>query len=296
MLSILEKLVDAGQFGIVSLIFVVLLILILTVCFVVYKFLSRIHLDKFKGKIAGQEIEFTTSNDNKIKNIQAAALPTSKTDMPTFISTLQQIIDYSVENGNQASLKRQQLYDTQMRHIREKFDMIKTIIIFNYSNTVRSSELIRIILDYSFNTAIINKLEYICKADRLIERDQSKLVEEHRSLIDSGYVNLVNELKKYSEKVSASNDFQLSFLDDSLFKIVETQKNDIAAAITECLQYCWDEANSYFNELKELRQQLSANVTNALKSYLSSDQHEKIPTEWYSSDKLPPNEIVGASI
>lgn len=292
MFEFLGKLVDAGQYTTVTILFIIVFLIIAGGLFVIYQIFSRSKMKKLK--IGNNEVEF---GGDKTTNIQAAAMPTSKTDMPTFISTLQQIIDYSVENGNQASLKRQQLYDSQMRYIKDKFDYIKSIIEYEYVDSgLKSSLVVNVLINYCFNVAIIEKLEHICKADKLIERDKSKLIEEHRSLINGAYNSLILELKKYITKSSNDGTLQISFIDEHLFGIVEKSKDSIAEAITDCLQHSWDEANSYFNELKELRRQLSNNVTNTLKSYLSSDQHEMIPTEWYDYDKLPPNEIVGSSL
>lgn len=288
-----NKLADTNQYGLLTIIFITLLVLISAGLFILYRVLSRVHIKKLK--IGNNEVEMDGTSKNS--NTPAIPNPVKTTDMPTFISTLQQIIDYSVENGNQASLKRQQLYDSQMRFIRDKFENIKTLIEFEYSEvSSKTQPIVTVLLKYCFNTTIVEKLEHICRADKLIERDKSKLVEEHRSLIDGAYASLINELKKYVTKSTESDGFGLTFVDESLFELLNKRKNDISEAITDCLQHSWDEANNYFEELKEVRKQLSENVTKALKSYLDSEQHELIPTEWYDYDKLPPNEIVGSNL
>lgn len=291
MFEFLGKLVDAGQYTAVTILFLIFFIVISVALVIVYKVF--IHAKMKKLKIGNNEVEF--NSDDKTQDFLVTT--STKTDMPTLISTLQQIVDYSVENGNQASLKRQHLYDSQMRYIKDKFDYIKSIIEYEYVDSgFKSSLVVDILINYCFDVTIIRKLEHICKADRLLESDKSKLIEMHRPLINGAYSNLILELKKYITKPTNTSDLQTSFIDEKLFNIIEKFKGTITETITDCLQHSWDEASSYFNELQELRKQLSTNITNTLKSYLSSDQHEKIPTQWYDYDKLPPNEIVGSNI
>lgn len=297
MIDLLGKLVDAGQYTTVTIIFITILLVIAAGLFIIYKLFSRVHLKNIKGKIAGQEIELTADGE-KASPFTSASVVIKSTDMLTFNSVVQQIIDYSVENGNQASLKRQQLYDSQMRYIKDRFDGLTTAILFEYSHSVsKASYILDVIWNLSLHNTIINKLENICRADKLVERSKDKLIEEHRSLIENSYPSLVMDLKKYLTKdTNDSNGISLSFIDEGLLETLDRHKIDISAAITDCLEHSWEEANSYFEELKELRKQLSNNVTNALKSYLPSDQHSMLPTEWYDYDKLPPNEIVGSKI
>lgn len=289
-----NKLADTNRYGLLTIIFIGIIIIVPAALFILYKVLSKIHIKKLK--IGNSEVEID-GNSKNVENSNKIGSSVKTTDMPTFISTLQQIIDYSVENGNQASLKRQQLYDSQMRYIRDKFENIKTLIEFEYTEvSAKTQPIVSVLLKYCFNITIIEKLEHICRADKLIEREKSKLIEEHRSLIDGAYASLINELKKYVTKSTDKGDFGLTFVDESLFELLNKRKNDISEAITDCLQHSWDEANNYFEELKEVRKQLSENVTKALKSYLDSEQHELIPTEWYNYDKLPPNEVVGSNL
>lgn len=296
MFDLLGKLVDAGQYTTVTIIFITLFILIAAGVFVIYKVLSRMHLKSIKGKVAGQEYELAA--DDKTSKDGKPTVIVKSTDMMTFNSVVQQIIDYSVENGNQASLKRQQLYDSQMRYIKDRFDALTSSVLFEYSHIAKkSSHILDMLWNVCLRKAVIERLESICRADKLVERTKDKLIEEHRTLIDSSYQALIRELSNYLTKSDTSADgLSLSFADESLSEIVERHKSELSNAITDCLEHCWEEANSYFEELKELRRQLSSNVTNALKSYLPSDQHALIPDQWYDYDKLPPNEIVGVKL
>lgn len=292
MIELLGKLIDAGQYSAVTIIFLIIFFVIIFGAFIIYQFVKKLSFKKLKGKIAGQEYEFSgDEGDNNPKEV----IEIKSTDMLTFSSVVQQIIDYSVDNGNQASLKRQQLYDSQMRYIKDRFEGITTQIIFEYNNIESASSLIEVIWNTCLRNAILNKLEAICKADRLVERTKDKLIEEHRVLIDNSYQSIIREFQKYSIK-NINKELKITFQANSLLEVIEKHKVDLSSAITDCLSHSWDEANSYFEEIKELRKQLSNNITNALKSYFPSDQHCLIPTKWYDYDKLPPNEVVGGKL
>lgn len=290
MIELLGKLIDAGQYTPVTIIFLIIFFIIIFGALIIYQIVKKLSFKKFKGKIAGQEFELGGDEDNPKEVIEIKS-----TDMLTFSSVVQQIIDYSVDNGNQASLKRQQLYDSQMRYIKDRFEGITTQILFEYNNIEGSPSLIEVIWNTCLRNAILNKLEVICKADRLVERTKDKLIEEHRVLIDNSYQSIIREFQKYSIK-NINKELKITFQDDNLLDIIEKHKVDLSSAITDCLSHSWDEANSYFEELKELRKQLSNNITNALKSYFPSEQHKLIPTKWYDYDKLPPNEVVGSKL
>lgn len=292
MIELLSKLIDAGQYTTVTIIFLIIFFIIIFGALIIYQIVKKFSFKKLKGKIAGQEFELDRGEDD---NNPKEVIEIKSTDMLTFNSVVQQIIDYSVDNGNQASLKRQQLYDSQMRYIKDRFEGITTQILFEYNNIEGSLGLIEVIWNTCLRNTILNKLEAICKADRLVERTKDKLIEEHRVLIDNSYQSIIREFQKYSIK-NINKELKITFQDDSLLDVIEKHKVDLSSAITDCLSHSWDEANSYFEELKELRKQLSNNITNALKSYFPSEQHSLIPTKWYDYDKLPPNEVVGSKL
>lgn len=292
----LIKLVDSGQYFILTIIFTTIFVIISLSLAFIYKVLGKVHFKKLK--IGGNEIEMSDSAKQNELMLSTINHQDSDHDIPTLLSTFQQIIDYSVENGNQASLKRQQLYEAQMTYIKSKFESIRIMIEFEYNNILSGSHpIVSVLLKNCFDTAIISKLEYVCRADKLMERTKEKLVEEQRILIDGAYVSVVNELKKYVSKTESGTDsLSITYVDGRIFELIEKRKVEISHSVTECLEHSWDEASHYFDELKEVRKQLSNNVTNALKSFFDSRQHEQIPTTWYDYDKLPPNEVVGVTL
>lgn len=297
MFEFLGKLADAGQYVPLTIIIVLFFFIVVAAAMILFKFAANFKPKKGKLQVAGQTLEFDGTDDSPKDTITSPQQKT-KTDMPTFISTIQQIVDCSVENGSAASLKRQQLYDSQMRYINDKFENIRTIIEFDYTQDHPQSVLVFAVLKYAFNTAVIEKLEHICRADKLIERTKEKLVEEQRSLINNGYMQVINELKKYISNSTKdfTNDLHISYLDEDVLNYVKKRQDDIGRAITECLEHSWDEANTYFEEVREVRRQLSNEITRILKSYIDSDEHNQIPDNWYKEDKLPPNNVVGGEV
>lgn len=295
MTEIINKLIDSQQFATLTIMMLIVFLLLAGALFIVYTLVGRIHIKKLK--IGGNEIEMSEAEKQNAIVMSSAQPKEKTTDMPTFVSTLQQIIDYSVDNGSQASLKRQQLYDSQMRFIHDKFENLRTVIEFEYSEvSLKAQPIVTVLLKYCFNVTILEKLEHICRADRLTEREKDKFIEENRSLINGSYAAVVNELKKYITKSENTTGLGLTYVDEELFTVLSKRKDDISRSITDCLEHSWEEASNYFEELKETRKILSENVTKALKSYFDSTQHELIPTDWYDYDKLPPNETVGVSL
>lgn len=283
MIDFLRSLVEKEQYTVLSIwtgIIAVLFIAALFFASRVVKFIAeRIKVKSAKVKLpGGSEIEIGGS-------VQQSS--SKERDLQSFIFTVQQIINFSVENGSKASLKRQQLYDSQMRYIKDKFDGIAIAIEYDYIElTKRSHQATSLLISYCINSAVVSKLDHICRMDKLVERTKERLLDEQRSLINGGYIYIVNEIKKYVN-VDDSKDMQ---------KVFEKRKDEINKSIVECLEYCWEEANKYFEELQELQSQLNDNVLKALKSYLAEGQFDQMPETWYDKSKLPPNEVVGASL
>lgn len=286
MIDFLRSLVEKEQYIVLSIwtgIIATLFIAALLFAYKVVAFIaSRIKVKSAKVKLpGGSEIELGGNGGN----VQQSS--SKERDLQSFIFTVQQIINFSVENGNKASLKRQQLYDSQMRYIKDKFDGISIAIEYDYIElTKRSHQATSLLISYCINSAVVSKLDHICRMDKLVERTKERLLDEQRSLINGGYIYIVNELKKYVN-ADDSKDMQKAF---------EKRKDEINKSIVECLEYCWEEANKYFEELQELQSQLNDNVLKALKSYLAEGQFDQMPETWYDKSKLPPNEVVGASL
>lgn len=286
MIDFLRSLVEKEQYTVLSIwtgIIAALFIAALLFAYKVVAFIaSRIKVKSAKVKLpGGSEIELGGNGGN----VQQSS--SKERDLQSFIFTVQQIINFSVENGNKASLKRQQLYDSQMRYIKDKFDGISIAIEYDYIElTKRSYQATSLLISYCINSAVVSKLDHICRMDKLVERTKERLLDEQRSLINGGYIYIVNELKKYVN-ADDSKDMQKAF---------EKRKDEINKSIVECLEYCWEEANKYFEELQELQSQLNDNVLKALKSYLAEGQFDQMPETWYDKSKLPPNEVVGASL
>lgn len=293
MIEFLNKLVDAGKFGILMMLIVLAGFAIVIASFLLYKLIQT----GFHYKKGDTDVGI---GGNKKGNASTAQVQIKAVDVQTFTSVVEQIVAYSIESGQQRSVKRQQLYDTQVRYIHDRLEGLKTTILYEYSNVPGHVQPVaNAIFSLCLRNTIVEKLERICRADKLLEREKTQLIEENRSLIDNAAMSLTIELKKYitmSESSKANLTLEVAAIDESLLSIIEKKRSDVSKAITDCLEHSWDEAKVYFDELTELTEQLNASVTNALKSHFDLSQHNMIPTNWYSSDKLPPNEVAGASL
>lgn len=301
MIEFLNKLVDSGQFTLLTMMMVMAIVAIGVAGLLLYKILSKIHIKRLK--IGNNEL-VADDDSGKSKDgsgpakqpasdpVTAKAQNQAKLDMKSFHSVVQQIVDYSIDNGNQASLKRQQLYVSQMRYIKDRFESLRMVIEFDYSKvrSDKSQAVLSLILESSFNKAILSKLEHICHVDGLVEKSQEKLIEEQKSLINNGYISVINELKKYTVQIP---NIEFTIVNDELLDIIDKKKDEISKMTIDCLEHSYNEAVTYFNELKENGNQLNESIRKVLMSFLDSSEHESLKEDWYNHDKLPPNEVVG---
>lgn len=203
----------------------------------------------------------------------------------TLAAVIANVVSYSVDNAYKTSTMRQNLYNSQLKNTQTKFNMIKTLIIGDYSKLFPSSNLplLGIILDYVINLAIISNLEKIYQSDRLAEKPLDDLLTLHKNFIDGAFVNLRFELIKL---IGISSEL----IDQKILDCVDKQKTNIQESIVECFDYAHREAVNYTKDIKEINSEYSSYINTALMSYFSkSSLQDYSPEIW--NGKVPPGEI-----
>lgn len=212
-----------------------------------------------------------------------------------FASTISAIIQYSINTGYENSQKRQELFDVQMTHAKENFDIIQTAIIENYiSEGGQNVEIAKTLLHHVINKVIILRFRSICVADRLAEKTKEGIIELNRNFIDSAYTDVWIELKNlinYTIKTEKNN---TEYSDQLLLDSLKQQKDSIKKMITNSLEYAHTQALNFLTEIQECNKQLNDKIQNLLNIHFEGTA-EKFQQSWVSeSVAIPPNSVVGA--
>ena len=206
-----------------------------------------------------------------------------------FIGCLCNIVQNSVKNGFDKSIKRQELFNKQRDYTESRFRGIISSIAFKYLGQKNNSVMkyVEIVLEYILKENIYIPLERIYKADKLTERSKEDLIEENRVFIDT-IGNIV--LKKVGEIVYA--DPSLNDINSDLICSVKEKQEEIKKATIDCLNRAHDLAKEEITQLIRLQEELNENIQNALSTYLGEEIKDlNIPANW--NDDMPPNDIIG---
>lgn len=240
-----------------------------------------------KLKLGGNEIQL--GEDSKPIEDQKSEKYTK------FASTISAIIQYSINTGYENSQKRQELFDVQMTHAKENFDIIQTAIIENYiSEGGQNVEIAKTLLHHVINKVIILRFRSICVADRLAEKTKEGIIELNRNFIDSAYTDAWIELKNlinYTIKTEKNN---TEYSDQLLLDSLKQQKDSIKKMITNSLEYAHTQALNFLTEVQECNKQLNDKIQNLLNIHFEGTA-EEFQQSWVSeSVAIPPNSVVGA--
>lgn len=211
-----------------------------------------------------------------------------------FASTISAIIQYSINTGYENSQKRRELFDVQMTHIKENFDIIQTAIIENYiSEGGQNIEIARALLHHVINKVIILRFRSICVADRLAEKTKDGVIELNRNFIESAYTDVWIELKNLVNYTTKTEKNSTVYSDQLLLDSLKQQKDSIKKMIVNSLEYAYDQAVSFLNEVQECNKQLNDKIQNLLNIHFEGTANE-LQQSWVSeSVATPPNSVVG---
>lgn len=206
----------------------------------------------------------------------------------SFTSIITNILNYSSETAYESSILRQNLFDDQVRNAKSKFEMVRTLIIGDYSSKVKDCDidLIDIILNNIIDIVIILKLEKIFQIDKLNEKSKEAILSLYKPFIDQAASNIHLELQKLIKPAN-------TLFNNEILVCVDNQKDLIRKSLIEILDYAYDESKSYYTKLKELNEKYSILINNTLKSYFSDNEQiiESFPNIW--NETIPPNNVVG---
>lgn len=249
----------------------------------IYKIINKI--SKKGGKFGPVSIP---ADEAKIKTeaTKAAEETIVKHDI-RFIGLLSNIIQTSINNGFNKSLKRQELFDKQMQYTETVFSGIISSILVQFINDSNNLKYIEVVLSYTFREIIYIPLERIYKADKLSEKSKEDLIEEHRSFIDTIEDRILRKIGEIKY-----NDQGLNDVNSNLIKNVKNKKEEIKKGIIDCLNKAHEYAESELNQLTKLHQDLNNDIKEHLVSYFGEEFEKlQIPNNW--NDDMPPNEIIG---
>lgn len=255
---------------------------------------------KFKAKIAGQEFA-VNADDGKSKKtettepqkvIEAASSVTHQLDMKnlSFINMLTVIIESSVESGYKRSVKRQELFDVQIKNAKSRLNFVITQILNDYIKAYPKGNFntVQIVLADIFDRVIINELEAIFRQDKLAEKSKEQILEINRSFINSSASTLLLEIGKF-----INNRTQVNF-DNSLYEIIYKYSDEIKAAVTSGLEDAYRDSLLFLNDVVKIKEEFTSTITSILTSYDPGIQkRENFPKSW--NDSMPPNSIVGSA-
>jgi len=229
-------------------------------------------------KIRGVEI----TSPNK----QNEQLDISRTS-EMYIRTLSNVISLSVSHGYDKSIKRQELFDTQMREAKSHFEGIKNRILLNdkIKDKQASIKYIETLLEDAFDTTVYATLRSIFKEDKLSQKDKAKIKEENEARIDSLGDNIIRKLLSYGD-VKDEN-FNI------VIKSLEKEKGTIKDMAYASLEKGCDLAVEAEIELQKSEEEFNSKIKQSLLNIYSNEKNlpSNIPDAW--DNTMPPNDIIG---
>lgn len=272
------------------------IISVFTLFFALYRLAFYI-AKKFKGfKLGDKELKCSDDSGNPGTS-EAAPESNKETNIAKFTSTIATIIQYSINTGYENSKKRQELFDMQMSHIRESFDIVQTYVIQGYIKQQGTNvDIVKALLNHCIEKTVILQFRHICIADRLAEKTKDGIIEINRNFIDSAFTNLWVELNNLLDYTDSSKDKNKSLLfsEDILLKSLEDQKETFKKMIIGSLEYAYDLAVKFLNEVQENNKVLDDKIQNLLSIHFEGEV-EELQRSWLDPNSAtPPNNVVGA--
>ena len=274
--------------------------LLVFACFIVFAFLIAVFFlikqfakyfskKKFGLKFGDREINYDGS-------VSADESPNSNNpplvNIEKFASTISTVINYGIETGYNNCIIRQSLYDSQLKIIKNNFELVVTNILNEYlAKKGQNFEFAKVLVNYVIEKEIIEKLKTICKADRMAEKTKERVVEHERAFIESAFSKAKMELLRL---VNLTENGKKVYQDDILIKALDEQELSIKRMITSSLEEAYDDAVKFLEEVNDNNQALHNKINIIMKSYLESSEQEKLPKEWLmDQNTTPPNTVVG---
>lgn len=280
----MDKFIDflSNNVGIAILLIVCIMIIFITL---IVAILFLILKGKFKAKIAGQEFAV---NDDDSEPDKKPLINSENKSNSSFIDVLSVIISDSVDVGYRKSTKRQELFDTQIKHTYSHINGIISKLISEYIKLYPKGDvnMIQLILNHLFDIFIINHLRSIFQEDKLAEKSKEQILEMNRSIIQNPPSQIIVELTKFIKSNTTTN------IDTEFCLCIEKYSEDIKDAIKNSLISGYEDALLFLQEVEKIQIEFSKHITNMLASYDPSiKQHKNLPQSWELS--FPPNSIVG---
>lgn len=275
---------------------IVLSLLLIAIVFIVIRTLKSaaqyLAKKKFSAKLGDKEISYDGSEEAIEQIVQT-------TPIEKLASTISTVINYAIETGYDNCRIRQSLYESQMRNIRNNFDLIVTSILDDYMmKGGQNYEVAKVLLNHAIDTKIIQHLSSTCKADRMAEKTKERVVEYERSFIDSAFFQVKQEMTRLArsiQKTEESAKFTFDFQDEILLKALENQEQSLKRQIVNSLESAYDDAVKYLEEVQASNDTLHSKIDKIMKTYLETSEHDKLPKEDWLLDRntVPPNKVVG---
>lgn len=212
-----------------------------------------------------------------------------------FFSTINQVVNFSIQAGYSNSEKRQHLFDTQMSQIKDNFDMLLTFILESYQARCQGdTSIVRVLIKYSLEKIVLSGLRHICVQDRLAEKTKDAVIEQNRPFISTSYPKVRQELQSLLATVTSEGG-KVSFSSKDVLESLDDRKELFKKTIVDSLEFAHDEAVKYLNEVHENNQSFNAKINNALKVYFTDTRvHELMPNTWIEDQStIPPNSVAG---
>lgn len=245
---------------------------------------------KSKIKTGPVEIDFSVS-DKAPSSTNARTLDFDE----AFITCISQVINVSVENGFDRSLKRHELFNRQISYANLRYENIISDLKTEYINKTGSHtniKLIDMLLHFLFNDCAIKSLEKVFKADRLIEKQKDAIVSVNRQVIESVSQQILFRAHELATSRLQSEGLSLSLIDETLIEIISDRTNEITRATTDIIEQAWELATEEMESMKGIQEDLNEKIKDVLFIYLGKEA-SNTPNNW--NDSLPPNEIVGGA-
>ena len=212
-----------------------------------------------------------------------------------FFSTINQVVNFSIQAGYANSEKRQHLFDAQMSQIKDNFDMLLTFILESYQEKCHGdASIVRVLVKYCLEKIVLSGLRHICVQDRLAEKTKDAVIEQNRPFISTSYPKVRQELQSLLATVSSEGG-KASFSSEAILASLDDRKELFKKTIVDSLEFAHDEAVKYLHEVHENNQSFNLKINNALKVYFTDTRiHELMPSTWIEDQStIPPNSVAG---
>lgn len=212
-----------------------------------------------------------------------------------FFSTINQVVNFSIQAGYANSEKRQHLFDAQMSQIKDNFDMLLTFILESYQEKCHGdASIVRVLVKYCLEKIVLSGLRHICVQDRLAEKTKDAVIEQNRPFISTSYPKVRQELQSLLATVSSEGN-KVSFSSEAILASLDDRKELFKKTIVDSLEFAHDEAVKYLHEVHENNQSFNLKINNALKVYFTDTRiHELMPSTWIEDQStIPPNSVAG---